>query len=99
MQSNGQKIILVLQEVLGKAKKGVRSFFNGLRSFLRSNIERLRTFILLIQVVVFVLSYLFVDPFAGATALVAGRLLLSLLAYFLGEDGRTGEDLGSRHYK
>jgi hypothetical protein len=72
---------------------------NGLRLFVRSNIERLRAFFLLFQVVGFVLCYFMVDPFAGLTALAAGRVLLSALNYLCGKDGRTGEDLGGHHYK
>ena len=84
--------MILLQQQLSKG-------LNGLRLFLRSNIERLRAFLLLFQVVSFVLFYFLADPFAGFTALAAGRVLLSGLNYILGKDGRTGEDLGAHHYK
>ena len=90
-----RKVKHPMQQLLEIAKKA----FNRFRRFLSSNIERLRAFLLLFQVVGFVLFYFWVDPFAGFTALAAGRLLLSALNYILGKDGRTGEDLGGHHYK
>ena len=106
MEKDRELVFVELQKIINKKRKVkhpvqqlLKKAFNRFRWFLSSNIEHVRTFLLLFQVVGFVLFYFMVDPFAGLTALAAGRVLLSALNYILGKDGRTGEDLGGHHYK